>query len=139
MRDNSAPVDAPAAAALESPPAPPELRDEVAAALEEIRRDEKIAGLRAGLQTKRDRLDGSMEYLDDERELNDDQSAELHRALVEQYDREDALITMVERGVADDLVGRQKAGDVQMFTDAVASFLTEEQVAAFWQIVENGG
>lgn len=112
------------------------LKDSVAAALEEIRRDEKVAGWRDSVQNKRDRLDASMDYLTDNLELNDYQTAELRRALTAQYDREDALIDMWDRGVADDLVGRQKESDYQMFTDAIASFLSEDQNTGFWEIVQ---
>ncbi len=116
-------------------PASTAFYDEVATALEQIRRDEKVDGWRDHVQAKRDGIDASMSKLTERLELNEYQVTELRHAILAHYDREDAVISAWDRGVADDLVGRQKEEAGQLFTAEVASFLTEEQNTSFWELI----
>lgn len=109
--------------------------DQVKSALEQVRQEERVDGVRKYQDARRERLDKDILGLRDALTLDSRQEEDLRAALLAQYDREDALTQLWEDGVEPELLGQQKEDDLAAFQADLESALTTEQVEGFWAIV----
>lgn len=115
------------------------LKDHVASALSDIRKQESVGKVRAWAEDRLERLDESMPKVETWLELTSDQSARMRTALLAQYDREAELIRRWEAGEDDEVLGEIKRTDRELHMTELSDFLSPTQLETYSSGAGRGG
>lgn len=107
------------------------LKDQVAGALIEIRKQEAVDKVRDYQEQREERLDRDVEKITDWLNLSAYQEQGMRDVLRDQYAREAELTRLWEEGESDEVLGAMKAEARTTFQDEVRSVLTPEQAQTF--------
>jgi parvulin-like peptidyl-prolyl isomerase len=108
-----------------------DFKQQVAATLSEIRKEETVAAARNKQEQRAAKLDEQLPLYAKWLDLTPYQTERLRAALAARYDREAELLALWEAGADDELLGEQKADDRQTFLDELGGILTPEQYETY--------
>lgn len=117
------------------PGEPATFQDQVAVALDAIRKEQQVDKVRSSQEQWLEQLDERMPKLEQQLGLSATQSWQLRSVMLAKYDRDQELIRRWEAGVDPDVLGEEKAANTQSFQDDVSGFLSpqqQEDLYAFW-------
>jgi hypothetical protein len=112
-------------------PVSPEFKETIADTLAQIKQEEAVENVRAYQEKRLGRLEGTMVKLDGWLQLAPNQSSEMRRALMDQYDREAEVLRRWESGEGNELIGELKSTNRQALRDDLSGFLSEEQLTRY--------
>ncbi len=118
---------------------PQELKEQVAGALIDLRKEEAVKQVRDYQEKRTARLDKDVEEITERLALSSYQAQEMRTLLADQYEREDEVRRLWEDGADDELLGARKETSREEFQSDLERALTPEQVTRFWEMVSQRG
>ncbi len=118
---------------------PAALKDSVASALTEVRREEAVGKVRAKQEARLERLDQTMPKMESWLELTPQQSDRMRSALLAQYEREAELTRRWQAGEDPEVLGELKRGDRETHRAELSGFLSAEQMERYTGSGGKGG
>ncbi len=118
---------------------PEGLKQQVASALTDVRRDEAVSKVRAKREGELERLDETMPKLEQWLGLTPDQSSEMRSALLAQYDRDAELIRRWEAGEDAEVLGELKRTNAESHSSDLSAILTPDQLETYSARRRRGG
>ncbi len=110
---------------------PEQLKEQVASALIDLRKEERVEKVRSFQQNRSARLDEDVARLTEWLELDDYQADRMRDVLLAQYEREEEVRLMWEDGVDDETLGRHKQEAGERFWADASEVLTPVQFERF--------
>ena len=112
--------------------APAGFKNQVASAMEEIRREELEEQLLAKQEAQRAEIDDRVEQLGEWLQLTPYQSTGMRDAVVAQYDRNAELLRLWQAGASDEDLGERKRENRDVHRAEVEALLSADQFEAYW-------
>ena len=112
--------------------APAGFKNQVASAMEEIRREELEEQLLAKQEAQRAEIDDRVEQLGEWLQLTPYQSSGMRDAVVAQYDRDAELMRLWQAGASDEDLGERKRENRDVHRAEVEALLSADQFEAYW-------